>query len=228
MISIQEPRSRSVQPLVASAAAAAGGALLAYRAVRTFGADPYGTLEPAAGVAVGLLALTAFATALMAARLSPRASPRRAGALGVVTLIGAVLVDWLPVAPPRLIHLLPLSVAAGLLLVATPAASTGTGPEGSGATTTLAGPPAAGRRWAAIGWVGLALHVAVGVPYLVSGLVAPLYGVLLLWIVWGLLLVVLLRVHAGRPAWALVVPFAALATWYAVLHLGGAALGWQA
>ncbi len=109
MIGTETPATRITQPAVASALSATGGAFLAYKAVRTFGEDPYGAIEPVAGAAVGLVALLAFVSEFLAVTRSGRA-----GALSLVTLAGAVIADWLPAAPPRLIHLLPLGVAAGL------------------------------------------------------------------------------------------------------------------
>lgn len=87
------------------------------------------------------------------------------------------------------------------------------------------------RRWA--GWIGIALHVAVGVlPYAASGLVAPPWAYVVLYALWGALLAVavrLVRADAGRrAAWALLVPVAAVAVWVAVISLGAAALDWTA
>ncbi len=80
----------------------------------------------------------------------------------------------------------------------------------------------------AVGWLAVALHCAVGFLYLLSGLVAPGYGVLLLWALWGALLVVVLRLRTRRPVWAPAVPVAAAVLWQAVLLFGRAVLGWQA
>jgi len=218
-------RGSSSQHVVAAGLAAAGAVLLTIRAVNTFGADPYGTLEPAAGVAVMIVGLVALATAAAALRRLTAARP-----LSVVALVGSLVVDWLPAAPPRLLHLLPLSLAAGLLFVSSSAGFHGRSlsrkesrqPEDEAAISHQ-------PWWAsALGWVGLALHAAVGFPYLVSGLVAPLYGVLFLWTLWAVLLAVALRVRVRRPAWTPVVPIVALGLWQGVMLLGDAVLGWVA
>ena len=58
---------------------------------------------------VAIIALGAAAAAFQ--------SLSSARVLIVGALIGSLLVDWLPAAPPRLFHLLPVSLATGLLLV---------------------------------------------------------------------------------------------------------------
>lgn len=77
-----------------------------------------------------------------------------------------------------------------------------------------------------LAWIGLALHVLVGVPFLAVGLVAPWYGVLVMWICWVLLLVVALRLRSRRPWVTLAAPFAAAAVFLGTLWLGGTYLGW--
>ncbi len=83
--------------------------------------------------------------------------------------------------------------------------------------------------WApAVGWLGIAAHLAIGFFYLASGLVAPPYGVVLLMALWVALLVVGLRLLARRPLWTPVVPGAAVALWAAVVSFGEFVLGWRA
>ncbi len=228
-------RHRSGQQIAAAASAALGAALLAVKAVRTFGPDTYGTLEPAAGIVVAVVAMTALGVAA-----AVFVAPRAAGPLSLLALAGALAVDWLPAAPPRLIALLPLSLAAGLLFVGARAGSARPLPRRRVESLSVEGPasvegqgvgdrPTRHPIWAqGLGWAGLLLHVAAGFPYLVSGLVAPLYGVLFLWALWGALLVVALRLRVQRPAWTPLVPVAALALLQAVMILGGAAFDWQA
>jgi hypothetical protein len=81
--------------------------------------------------------------------------------------------------------------------------------------------------------VAVVLHVVVGVfPYAASGLLAPLWGIVLLYGVWLALAVVLVRLlrpgPRRRPMVAPVVPFVALAAWFAVLSLGEALFDWTA
>lgn len=81
-----------------------------------------------------------------------------------------------------------------------------------------------------LGGAGLILHCTViAFVYLATGLVAPLYALLLLLVVWAALLVAAVRwFRSGKPALALTVPFIALGVWLVVLTLGGSILGWTA
>lgn len=219
-------RGSSTQHLVAAGLAALGAVLLAVKAARSFGPDPYDTVEAWAGVAVAAVALAALATA--AAAILRRVTTARA--LSAVTLAASLVVDWLPAAPPRLLHLLPLSLATGLLFVSGSAGIEGHLRSRRGGAVPTEETSASHRPWwaSALGWVGIALHAAVGFPYLVSGLVAPLYGVLFLWALWGVLLFVALRVRARRPAWTPVVPIVAVGLWQGIMLLGETVLGWVA
>lgn len=224
-MTVTEPvSSSSTQHRLAGVLATLGAALLGVRAVRTLGPDPYGTLEPLAGVAVGTVALIALGAAAAAFQSLGSARVLIAGAL-----IGSLLVEWLPTAPPRLLHLLPMSLATGLLLV--PGASWGVGraarraSKAAGGETCVHHPP----PWATVlGWLGLAMHAAVGYLYLLSGLVAPWYGVLFLWALWGFLLFVGLHLRARRPALVPAVALLTAVSWYATMLFGDYALGWVA
>ena len=85
-----------------------------------------------------------------------------------------------------------------------------------------------GRQVAGI--VGLVLHGLTGVfPYAASGLVAPVWGYLVLYVLWGALLVVGIRwFRAGRGPFVLLVPVASIAVWVAVMAFGDLVLGWSA
>ncbi len=63
---------------------------------------------------------------------------------------------------------------------------------------------------------------------MVSGLVAPLGGVVALWALWLALLGLALWLLRRRPAWTLVVGPVALLAWLAVVTFGGRYLGWTA
>ncbi len=77
--------------------------------------------------------------------------------------------------------------------------------------------------------VALVLHVVVGlVFYVASGLVAPLYAIVVLWILWLVLLGALIMLWRRRSWWVLAVPAAAFALWFAILSLGEAVFGWTA
>lgn len=70
--------------------------------------------------------------------------------------------------------------------------------------------------------------LAVGVFYLASGLVAPVWAILILWIIWLALAWYGLRLARAGSYLVLVVPLVAGAIWYLVLTVGEQALGWQA
>lgn len=76
-------------------------------------------------------------------------------------------------------------------------------------------------------WLALALHLVVLSFYVLSGLLAPPYAVVLLLCLWLLLLWWLFRLRHER--WkAMTVPAVAVAVWFTVLMLGDAFLGWTA
>lgn len=78
-------------------------------------------------------------------------------------------------------------------------------------------------------WLGLLLHAVVGVvPYAGSGLLAPTWGVALLWASWVLLLGAWVLLRRRRPWLAAAVPVVALAWWLAVVTIGDLAAGWTA
>jgi hypothetical protein len=77
-------------------------------------------------------------------------------------------------------------------------------------------------------WIGLVLFLTTGVVYAVSGLVAPLWGVLVLWAIWLGLAVLLRHWWKSSPAMVLVVPCLAVGMWAAVLYIGDVVLGWTA
>lgn len=79
-----------------------------------------------------------------------------------------------------------------------------------------------------IGWLGLAAHLAVGFWYAASGLVAPVWAVAGLLVVWAVLLAVAIRLLRRRPARVPLVPLSAVLIWLAVVSAGGAWLGWSA
>jgi hypothetical protein len=80
----------------------------------------------------------------------------------------------------------------------------------------------------ALAAVSGAAHLAVGVLYLASGLVAPLWVVAVLAVWWVLLAVQLSRLALRGSWWTPSVPVVAFATWYVVLTAGERLLGWTA
>jgi hypothetical protein len=79
-----------------------------------------------------------------------------------------------------------------------------------------------------LGVIGIAAHLVVGYFYLVAGLVTPLYGLVVLWILWLALLVVAIWMLRRHPLWVLEVPLFAVAILVGVTAFGGAFLGWTA
>ena len=76
-------------------------------------------------------------------------------------------------------------------------------------------------------WVALALHVAVGFAYAASGLLAPLWAVAALGIVWLILAFGLIRSRPEGPR-ALMVPIFAAGFWLLAMFLGDRILDWTA
>lgn len=70
--------------------------------------------------------------------------------------------------------------------------------------------------------------LAVGVFYLASGLVAPIWAIVVLWLIWLGLAWYGLRLARAGSYLVLAVPIVAGAIWYLVLTVGEQALGWQA
>lgn len=99
--------------------------------------------------------------------------------------------------------------------------------DSSGNGTSAAPEQVERGRWAA--WVGFFLHLVVGVfPYAASGLLAPLYGVAILYVGWFVLLFFALRWWNRTPLRVLLVPVIALAWWFTLLTFGEFVIGWSA
>jgi len=89
--------------------------------------------------------------------------------------------------------------------------------------------PGARPAWTLVlGFVGIAAHLVVGYFYLVAGLVTPVYGLVVLWILWLALLAVAIWMLRRHPLWVLAVPLVALGILVGVTAFGGAFLGWSA
>ena len=83
------------------------------------------------------------------------------------------------------------------------------------------------HKWAA--WVGFFLHLAIGVfPYSAAGLLAPLYGIAILYVGWLVLLGVALTRWNRHPLQVLLLPVIDLGWFAAVLLVGDVLLGWTA
>lgn len=71
-------------------------------------------------------------------------------------------------------------------------------------------------------------QLVAGYLYLVSGLVAPGWAVVLFLAWWLVLTFIGVRLALRRSYWLLLVPVVAVATWVGSMWLGGAVLGWTA
>lgn len=77
-------------------------------------------------------------------------------------------------------------------------------------------------------WLGLAGHLVMLVWYASSGLVAPLWAVGGLLVIWVVLLVLGLRLRTTRPPWMLAIPVVDVAVWVGVITAGERLLHWTA
>ena len=77
-------------------------------------------------------------------------------------------------------------------------------------------------------WIGLALFVGVSWLYAASGLMAPIWAVGVLWVLWLGSLVYLIRVWRSDSRKVLAVPFVAAVIWTVVMLAGVAVLDWAA
>ena len=76
-------------------------------------------------------------------------------------------------------------------------------------------------------WAAALLQLVIGFPYLFSGLLAPLWAVGVLVLIWLGLSVLLVRTRSNGPRdlWA---PVLAAALWLAAMSAGEGLLGWSA
>ncbi|MEN3540858.1 hypothetical protein AAH991_37495 [Microbispora sp. ZYX-F-249] len=77
-------------------------------------------------------------------------------------------------------------------------------------------------------WLGLAGHLCTLPLYLASGLVAPLWAIIVLLVVWAGLVGVAVLAVRRRRAWGLAVPLLGVGVWLAGVSAGEAFLGWTA
>lgn len=74
--------------------------------------------------------------------------------------------------------------------------------------------------------LGIALLLVVLPFYLASGLVAPLWAIVVLLLVWALLFVLACRWFRRHPYRVLLLPVLAAAAWFGTISAGEAFLGW--
>jgi hypothetical protein len=86
--------------------------------------------------------------------------------------------------------------------------------------------PTAGR---VVSILGLVLYLATGVfPYLASGLVAPLWGIAVLWVGWLVGLWLTIIMFRRRSPWTLAMPVLAIGYWWLIITLGERFFDWTA
>lgn len=91
-------------------------------------------------------------------------------------------------------------------------------------TQTAERPP---HRW--VGMISLGLYVVTGVfPYLVSGLVVPVWALVVLMLCWGIGLAFTAMIALRRPLMSLFAVPGALVFWWAYVSGGAALFGWTA
>lgn len=76
--------------------------------------------------------------------------------------------------------------------------------------------------------MAMAAMAVIGVFYLSSGLVAPLWAVVGLILLWIALVVIGIRWFRRHPLRVLALPVIAVVIWFSVLTLGERLLGWTA
>ncbi len=76
--------------------------------------------------------------------------------------------------------------------------------------------------------LALLAHVGIGLTfYVAAGLLAPLPGIVVLWLLWLALLGALIVLWRRRSWWVLVIPPLAFGVWFGVLSLGEAVFDWR-
>jgi hypothetical protein len=88
----------------------------------------------------------------------------------------------------------------------------------------------AGQMFAWVGaWLAVTAMLVLAPFFLASGLMAPLWGVVVVVVMWAALsaLAIVLLVKR-RPLWVLPLPVLAVGFWWLFLSLGGKFLGWTA
>lgn len=156
----------------------------------------------------GLIGVAALAgVALVWAR------PRVAALVQATAGLAAITLDGIGAPPPRMLP------GAALVIAGASAFAAGSAdPDAPPATFTW------GRLAA---WVGLGLHLVIGVSLLALGLVAPWWAVSALFAAWGAFLVLALRLRRTRPWLVPLIPPATAALAIGAVSLGGHFLGWS-
>ncbi|MDP8929902.1 MAG: hypothetical protein M3O70_15375 [Actinomycetota bacterium] len=148
---------------------------------------------------------------------------RLGGVLIAVGLLGVLMDAAGGGAPPRVIPGVAVVTGGVLARFAVPRDHARSGQQHRSGSSAVAG-------WAgeAVGWLAVAAQVAVLIPFLAIGLVAPGWAVLALYALWAALLALVLRLRRAHPFATLLVPPATFALMYALMMGAGRVLDWQA
>lgn len=92
--------------------------------------------------------------------------------------------------------------------------------------TSATGPTSSRAALALVAALAGAAQLVVGFFYLSSGLVAPLWAIVVLLAWWVVQSVALVRLALRRSYWVLAVPVVAAVTWFAALSLGAWVFDW--
>lgn len=188
-----------------AAAGAAGGLVEFAKELAVLG-QPATASDP--GPLNGLIGVLALAgVALLWTRLP-------AAALVLATAgLAAITADALGSPPPRVLPGAVLVIAAAVALAA---------------ETVDHDPTPVTFTWARlVVWMGLGLHLVMGIPLIAVGLVAPGWAVTAMWAVWGALLFFTLRLRRTRPWPVLITPPTTAVFLVGALWFGERLLGWS-
>ncbi|MBO3749674.1 hypothetical protein J5X84_26645 [Streptosporangiaceae bacterium NEAU-GS5] len=77
-------------------------------------------------------------------------------------------------------------------------------------------------------WIGLVGHLCTLPFFAASGLVAPLWAIIVLLVVWAALLAAAIWAVRARSPWGLLTPIVAIGVWFGTISAGEALLDWTA
>jgi len=192
-----------------------GAAALAAGAVITLGKAALvaaGALSwwPGGESATGAAILSLIGASGLAAAMRLRVAPVGAGQAGAVAGLLSLLLDFFGG------HVLARSIA-GVMMVAGSVIALS-------AVDLAVGNIAVGGRWQV--WAGLAVNVLFALAFLPMGLVVPVWAMFLLYAIWLIFILGMLKLRDSLPWLLLASPAAALLIVGSLVFLGGSLLNW--
>jgi len=179
-------------------------AVSAVRAVRTDVDD--GSIGVVLAASASLLAVAGAVTAFRSLRLA-------AVPLAVALLMELVVLnEYVDIAPPRLVNVIPLMFALGLV---------------SGRSSTERSPTAGSRQRKVATIVALVLMVPIGFAYLATGLFAPSPDVYGAYALFAFLLGGAVWLARRRSWWVVAVPLVSVGIWPLMVWAGETYLDWS-